>query len=244
MPLPRLVATVAATVAVSAATVTGTAAPARADTRGAMIWGGTALELSTLGVFALNFGTDLVPNHGPGMIINFTPMVIAPAVGYGARNADPALPLAIHGAGWMGVDLFLLGTLIDGRGERDRMRVGAVAWTLGAVGAVAGGVLSTRVDPGTETTAFMAAPPAGFAAGGLVLGGILVLAGGLDGDKAVSQFATGATIGLTLGLGAATYLALRDDGGDGGALAHTARLPAPRLEPGRDRFVVSVGGSF
>lgn len=141
MPLPRLVATVAATVAVSAATVTGTAAPARADTRGAMIWGGTALELSTLGVFALNFGTDLVPNHGPGMIINFTPMVIAPAVGYGARNADPALPLAIHGAGWMGVDLFLLGTLIDGRGERDRMRVGAVAWTLGAVGAVAGGVL-------------------------------------------------------------------------------------------------------
>ncbi|MBE7450987.1 MAG: hypothetical protein HS111_19470 [Kofleriaceae bacterium] len=60
----------------------------------------------------------------------------------------------------------------------------------------------------------------------------------------MSQFATGATIGLTLGLGAATYLALRDDGGDGGALAHTARLPAPRLEPGRDRFVVSVGGSF
>ncbi|MBE7450988.1 MAG: hypothetical protein HS111_19475 [Kofleriaceae bacterium] len=143
MPLPRLAATVAVTVAVSAATVTWTAAPARADTRGALIWGGTALELSTLGVFALNFGTDLVPNHGPGMIINFTPMVIAPAVGYGARNADPALPLAIHGAGWMGVDLFLLGTLIDGRGERDRMRVGAVAWTLGAVGAVAGGVLST-----------------------------------------------------------------------------------------------------
>lgn len=229
--------------AVAAITLAATASSAAADTpskhESAIVWGGTALELSMAGVFVLNFGTDLVPNHGPGMIINFTPMVIGPAVGYGARHADPTPALAIHGASWLGLDMFLLGTLIDGRADRHRMKVGTAALTLGAVGALAGGYLgATRIDPGDETSLFMGAPPLGFAAGGIFLGGLYVLIGGIDGDKAPSQFATGAVAGLTLGLGASLVYGMKDRRDPG-----TATL-APRIEPGRDRILVSFGGSF
>jgi hypothetical protein len=233
----------------SLATVTAVAllaaspSPAAAEVpQGAVVWGGTALELSMAGVFALNFGTDLVPNHGPGMIVNFTPLVIAPTVAFGARHVEPTAPLVVHGAAWLATDLFLVGTLIDGRGERRRMKVGTAAWTLGAAGAVAGGLLAaTEVDPGTETAIFMGAPPAGFAAGGIVLGGLLVLIGGIDGDKAGSQFATGAIAGLSIGLGAATYFAYADT--TAGA-RRTHRLPTAHVEPSRERILVSVGGSF
>lgn len=241
--MPRLTSLAAAVTLVAAATADPAAAAPSETTENALVWGGTALELSTAAVFLLNFGTDLVPNHGPGLAVNFTPMLIAPAVGFGARHTDPTPALAVHGASWVGLDLFLLGTLIDGRHERDRMKVGTAALTLGAAGALAGGYLGARrVDRGDETTAFMAAPPAGFVAGGLVLGGIYVLAGGLDGDKAPSQLATGAVAGLSIGLGVATYLALREDGAAAGATART--LPTPRLEPSRERIVFSVGGAF
>lgn len=241
-PMSRLAA-VAVTVIASTTALAAAVAPAAAETAGkhesAIAWGGTALELSTAGVFLLNFGTDLVPNHGPGMIINFTPMVIGPAVGYGARNADPTPALAVHGGGWLGLDLFLVGTLIDGRADRHRMKVGTAALTLGAVGALAGGYLAaTRIDPGSETSLFMGAPPLGFAAGGVFLGGLYVLIGGIDGDKAASQFATGAVAGLTLGLGAATIYAMKDRRDPGVAAL------APRIEPSRDQIVFSVGGAF
>lgn len=223
---------------VLAATGGADAAPSEKN-ENAIVWGGTALELSMAGVFALNFGTDLVPNHGPGMIINFTPMVIAPAVGFGARHTDPTPALAVHGASWLGLDMFMLGTLIDGRADRHRMKIGTAALTMGAVGAIAGGILgATRVDRGDETSLFMGAPPLGFAAGGLALGGLLVLIGGIDGDKAPSQFATGAVAGMTLGLGAAAYYSWRDRSPTG-----TAEL-APRIAPSKDQIVFSLGGNF
>jgi hypothetical protein len=118
------------------------------------------------------------------------------------------------------------------------MKVGTAALTMGAVGALAGGYLSaTRIDAGDETSLFMGAPPLGFAAGGIVLGGLLVLIGGIDGDKAVSQFATGAVAGLTLGLGAAAVYGAKDRS------TGTAQL-APRVEPSREQIVFSVGGAF
>lgn len=205
------------------------ASPAHADQTpsAAMAWGVTTGELATAGVFYLNFGTDLIPNHGPALAFNFTPMVLAPGVAYLARNADPRPALAIHGAGWLGLDLFLLGTLIDGRAETHRMKIGPAALGLAGAGALVGGYYAyTRVDTRRDAGAALLAPGAGFAAGGLVLGGIYVLAAGLDGDKAPSQFATGAIAGLSIGLGVATYV------------AHTERPPrvplaaaAARLTP-------------
>lgn len=233
-----------AAAAALAATLAVAPAPAAADEPSAPIaWGGLATELSVAGVFALNFGTDLVPNHGPGMIVNFTPLVIGPVTGWGMRHVDAGPALAVHGAGWLGFDLFLLGALIDGRAERDRLAVGPAALTLGAVGALAGGYLgATAVDGRDESVAFMGGPPAGFVVGGLVLGGIYVLAGGLDGDKALSQFTTGAVAGLSIGLGVSTLMAYRGFG-DTAPVAAAATL-TPRLAPGRDRVLFSVGGSF
>lgn len=244
--MPRLVLPAAA------AAVTFSLLPARpavADTpsssgpNAALAWGVAAGELSTAAVFYLNFGTDLVPNHGPGMIVNFAPMLIAPAVGWGARHADPAPAFAVHGAGWLGLDLFMLGSLIDGRGERDRMKVGTAALTLGALGAIGGGILgATQIGDDDEAAPFLAGPPLGFVAGGVVLGGLLVLAGGIDGDKAPSQFATGAIAGLTIGLGVASYAAFR--GGLGGDGKDATSRVTPAVQPGPRRFVVSFGGAF
>ncbi len=235
------------TLATACALLAAVPSPAAAETPdGAIAWGGTALELSMAGVFYLNFGTDLVPNHGPGMIVNFTPIVIAPAIGWAQRNADPTPALVVHGAAWYGLDAFLIGTLIDGRADRDRMRIGTTALALGAVGTVAGGLVAAReVDRGDETSAFMAAAPLGFAAGGLVLGGLYVLIGGIDGDKAPSQFATGAAAGLALGLAASTVYCVTHEPGDAGSgAAQAASKLSPRVEPGPQRVMFSVGGSF
>ncbi len=208
--------------------------PARAERvrhahepRAAMAWGVTTGELATAGIFYLNFGTSTIPSGGPGFAFNFTPMVLAPGVAYLARNADPRPALAIHGAGWLGLDLFLIGTLIDGRAETHRMKVGPVALGLAGAGALVGGYYAwTHVDTRRDAGFALLAPGAGFAAGGLFLGGLYVLAGGLDGDKASSQFATGAVAGLSIGLAVATYV------------AHTERPPrvplaaaAARLTP-------------
>lgn len=240
MSRPRLLPAVTA-VAVCAATV----APVAADTeprldRG-LAWGGLTLEASMAGVFAINFGTRLVPNHGPGLLFNFTPMVLAPGVGWLMRDVDADPAYALHGAAWAGFDLFLLGALIDGRHDRDRMRVGKTAWTLGALGALAGGVLgATRLDDTDESIRWMVAPPAGFVAGGIGLGTLLVFIGGLDGDKALSQWTTGAAVGLAAGLGFGTYYALRAND-DSPATRVTA---TPALDPHGRRFLLSFGGRF
>ncbi len=42
----------------------------------------------------------------------------------------------------LGFDLFLVGTLIDGRSDRDGVRAGTAAWTLGGLGMLAGAAMS------------------------------------------------------------------------------------------------------
>jgi hypothetical protein len=171
----------------------------------------TAGELATAGVFAANFN-NVWPNHGPALALNFTPLLLGPAAGFGAYygDLDPRPALAIHGAGWYGIEGFLIGALIDGRDKGWGLRAGTFAWTIGAIGAIGGGVIgATAVDGKSEGAAWLASAPVGFIGGGLVLGGLLVLIGGIDGDHASGQFATGALVGLTLGLGASTLLAYR-----------------------------------
>ncbi len=206
-------------------------------------YGITTLELSTAGVFGLAFGTQY-KMEGPRMLIATAPLVLAGAAGYGAYalDADPRPALAVHGAGWLGLDLFMLGSLIEGRDKAFGLRAGPLAWTLGGIGAVAGGLVGWFGPDGSrETAAWLSAPAGGFLAGGLVLGGVLVLAGGLDGDKAPGQFTTGALAGLTIGLGAATYFVLRDRAeAPGGTTAHVT----PLVEGGPRRFMLSFGGAF
>lgn len=197
-------------------------------------YGVTTVELTLAGVFALNFGTkQRIP-----VALNLSPLVLAPLAAYGADRAelDPTPALAIHGAGWLGLDLFLIGALLDGRDKRWGLRAGKFAWTLGALGTLAGGVVgATAIDGSDESGLWLAAPPAGFIAGGVLIGGILVLAGGVDGDDAPGQFATGAIAGLTIGLTVATVLGYRGFGDtDPGA----ARVEAPR------RWMVGWGAAF
>jgi hypothetical protein len=197
-------------------------------------------ELGTAGVFALNFGTDLPDRYL--VPVNFTPFLLAPAAAYGAFRAklDPRPTMALHGALWFGADLFLLGALIDGRERAWQLRRGTVAWTLGGIGVLAGGLAgAVAIRDDDALLAWMIGPPIGFAAGGLVLGGVLVLAGGADGDDALGQFATGAIVGTTLGLGVAGVLAYSDHR----ATRRLARF-VPHVTPGSDRVVVSFGGTW
>jgi|GEM_PF-5894487 len=189
-----------------------TATPVRADEPYApAAYGVTVLELGMAGVFAANFN-NVWPSHGPALALNFTPMVLGAGAGIGAHYADlDARPaLAVHGAGWFGIEGFLIGALIDGSDKSWGLRAGRWAWTLGAIGAIGGGVIgATAIDGNSESVAWLGAAPGGFVAGGFFLGGLLVLIGGVDGDHASGQFATGALVGLTLGLGASTFLAYR-----------------------------------
>ena len=123
---------------------------------------------------------------------------------------------------------------------------GGAAWTLGGLGAVAGAVLGAR-HGASDATAWFAGPAAGFVAGGIGLGGLLVLIGGVDGDDAPGQFVTGATVGLAVGLGAATALALRASAATSSArsrqLATVARY-LPRVAASPARVLLTVGGRF
>lgn len=224
------------------------AAPPRAhadDAPNAPLSYGVAVgELATFGVFAANFN-NLWPSTGPALILNFTPMVLGPAAALGAHygQLDVRPALATHGAGWFGVTGLMLGALIDGRATRWQMKRGVFAWSLGAVGAIAGGVLgATSVDTVGGGAVWLAAPPLGFVAGGLVIGGFLVLLGGLDGDDAIGQFSTGAIAGSALGLGVATWFAFHDS--DGGTTSRVqASVDGPALSDDR-ATIFSFGGAW
>jgi hypothetical protein len=229
-------------IAITAAlTVAPPAARAEAPSP-ALGWGVLTGELAIAGVFYGHFGANALPTRGPGMIVNFTPMVLGGVGAYAgyALDLDPRPAFAVHGAGWMGLNLFLVGSLIDGRDRRWGVRAGPAAWTLGALGSIAGGVIgATAVDGRDESMYWMAAPGMGFMAGGLGLGGLLILIGGVEGDHAMGQLALGAACGFGVGLGVATYLAYRGvgDTAPGSATPRTG-------DAGRGRFVLSWGGAF
>lgn len=232
--------------ALSCLALAALAEPAAADRhdRGdsALVHGVFVGELATAGVFALNFGTDL-PDRSYQLPVNFTPAVLGPAAAYGAYRAelDPRPVMTIHGALWGATDLFLLGALLDGRERSWQLRAGPIAWTLGGLGALAGGLAgATAMRDSDARLAWMVGPPAGFAAGGLVLGGILVVVGGADGDNAMGQLATGAIIGTTLGLAVAGALAYTEHRA---TLRRVARY-VPHVQPGTERVVLSFGGRW
>ena len=100
-------------------------------------YGAVALEYGMFGVFYANFN-DVWSSKGPALALNFTPMVLGAGAAIGAHYGDfnPRPAHAIHGAGWFGVEGFLIGALIDGRDKGWGLRAGRWAWTLGAIGAV------------------------------------------------------------------------------------------------------------
>ncbi len=217
---------------------------AEADAETGLAWGLLTTEASTAGVFALNFGVRGWPSHGPALALNFAPMLLGPGAGIGAHYAglDPRPAYAIHGAGAMGFDLFLVGALIDGRADKDGLRVGTAAWTLGAAGAAFGAwVGASEIDNADEGAAFYAAPIGGFVVGGFVIGGIAALVTH-DSDKALRGFALGAAIGLGLGLGGSTIYAFLDRSGTRDEESN-ARL-APGSSASNAPVLFSFGGSF
>lgn len=219
-----------------------TARPARASEEGALAYGFLAGELSMAGVFALNFGVDGWPNEGPAFALNFAPMVIGPGAGLAAHflDLDPRPAYAMHGATVVGFDLFMMGLLIDGRGEQDGIRVGPTAWTLGAVGAAAGAVLgATQIGDKTEGSAFYAAPLAGFAGGGIVIGGLAALAT-KDSNKAFQRVVMGATGGLTLGIVGSLIFATSD----GKEPRRSPRKSHPAVTATPETVMFSYGGIF
>jgi hypothetical protein len=234
-----------ALVIATAAAVLG-AAPsrARADSEGALAWGFLAGEASTAGVFALNFGVRGWPNKGPALALNFTPMVLGPGIGAAAHygGLDPRPAYAIHGAGAMGFDLFLVGGLIDGRSDRDGFRVGTAAWTLGAVGAGFGAWIgASEIDNADEGAAFYVAPIGGFVAGGLVIGGISALVT-RDSNKAMRGFIMGAAIGLSAGLAGSTVFAFMDRSGTRDEKSSARTVLHPSAETVTN--LLSVSGAF
>lgn len=219
-----------------------TTAAAEDQRSGTVAWGVAGLELGMAADFTLAFTTKV---HSSGAATTGLALGVF-AVGGGmaalAYEADlgAAGPVIGHGAAWMGLDMFLLGTLIDGRDDRHRMKIGPTSIALGIGGTIAGGLLASRSRTGTADSVWLGAAPGGFLAGGLALGGLLVLIGGIDGDKAVSQFTIGGIAGLSIGLGAAIWYTQTQQPSTNSA--RTALVPS--VDIGAGRTIFSYGGAF
>jgi len=199
-------------------------------------WGAASLELSGAAYVALRFGAHAFPEDGPGALAaNLAPAVVGAGAAFAAHHwgLDPTPALAAHGAFWTGVDLFVLGTLIDGRDQRDGLRVGPAAWILGAIGTIGGGVLGATVgDRAPE--AWLVAPTAG-AMGGALIGVLWVLlSGDISGDRSAARLTIGVVGGVTAAIATAAIVG-----------AYTEPVEAtPRVELGRGRVLASFGGTF
>ncbi len=215
----------------------GLAHAERSKPDGALAWGILSTELTTAGVFAVNAYVEDWP-----LVLNFAPMVLGPAAGVAAHYAGlgPRPAYAIHGASMLGLDLFMVGVLVDGRNDRDGVRIGRTAWLLGALGAATGAWFgATNIDGGNEPSTFFGAPLGGFVAGGFVIGGIAALAAN-DSNKAVQRFVMGGVAGLTIGLVATAVYTSTDRGK---ASASSRRL-IPRVTPDLSTVMLSYGGPF
>lgn len=221
------------------------AAPAAAEDKrsGTIAWGVAGLEVGMAADFTLAFTTKVHSTSGGTLATALGVMALGGGSALLAYKADlgAAGPVITHGAVWMGADLFILGSLIDGRNERHRLKIGPTSIALGIGGTIAGGLFASRSRTGTADSVWLAAAPGGFIAGGLAIGGMIVLIGGLDGDKAVSQFAIGGIAGLSIGLGAAIWYTTTQQPAPSSA-ARTSLVPTVDIGDGRTMF--SYGGSF
>lgn len=207
----------------------------------ALAWGLLATEASMAGVFSLAFNVKDWPSEGPAFMVNLAPLIIGPGAAYGAYTGvlDPRPAYALHGAATIGLNLFLVGTLIDGRNQEDGRAVGAGAWILGLLGTGAGAWIgATEVDNPREGVLFFGAPVSGFAAGGILGIATSLLAGNTDDLFKYAVY--GATAGMTVGVAGSVYFAYSDPKGPRG----TETISVPRLTTDSQRFMMSFGGSF
>ncbi|MBP6630121.1 MAG: hypothetical protein KA297_11875 [Kofleriaceae bacterium] len=202
-----------------------------------LTWGLATVDVTMASVFTMAFATDWYQGSFAVTAGAIAAIVVPAGVAVAAEIGDwPATPpLLFHDAVWLGGTGYVLGALIDGRHDRHRLRRGPWSAGLAAAGALAGGALgwAARHDD-DDAAAAMAAPAGGFLAGGLVLGTVLVVVGGVDGDRAPSQWATGAVVGGVLGASLATYLVTRDD----------PATPVARPAAGPPPVMFSFGGAF
>ena len=209
---------------------------------GPVAWGVAGLELGVAADFALAFTTDVHKSGAATTGLAFGVFALGGGMALLSYKADLGAtgPVVVHGAVWAAADLFVLGSLIDGRNERDRLKIGPTAIVLGSAGLISGGIFAYRSRTGTADSIWLGAAPGGFLAGGFAIGGILVLASGLDGDKAVSNFAIGGVAGLTIGLSAAIWYTTTQQ--PSRASSRSALLPSVGIGDGRTMF--SYGGTF
>ena len=220
-----------------------TSAAAEDKRHGSLAWGMAGLELGSAGDVALAFTTKIHQTSTGTLGLALGVFALGGGMAALAYKEDLGAtgPIIAHGAAWSGFDLFLIGTLIDGRNERTRMKIGPTAIGLGIGGTIAGGLFASRSRTGTADSIWLGAAPGGFVAGGLAIGGMIVLATGIDGDKAPSQFALGSVIGLSLGVGfAAWYSSTQQPSAS--SSARTSLVPTVDIGAGRSMF--SYGGVF
>ncbi|MBL9016190.1 MAG: hypothetical protein JNL83_18525 [Myxococcales bacterium] len=231
--------TATALVVITALSATAVAEDQRS---GPVAWGVAGLELGMAADFTLAFTTKVHSSAAATTGLALGVFALGGGMALLSHRADLGAtgPVVVHGAVWAAADLFVLGSLIDGRNERDRLKIGPTAVVLGASGLIAGGIFAYRSRTGTADSIWLGAAPGGFLAGGLAIGGILVLASGLDGDKAVSNFAIGGVAGLSIGLGAAIwYTTTQQPSRSSGS---SALVPSVGIHDGRTMF--SYGGTF
>jgi len=185
-------------------------------------WGVTGAEVGMATTFALAFSSHAKAATSPGGLVALTlgTFALGGGLGYLAYKEDLSAtpPLVLHGAAWVGLDMFLVGALIDGRDRRSGLRAGKTAFALGAVGAIGGGLLASRSKTATSDAVWLVAPGGGFIVGGLV-GGVAMLIAFKDKP---SWAAIGALSGGVIGAGVASFVAQRND--DPNAASRTAPL--------------------
>jgi hypothetical protein len=157
-----------------------------------------------------------------------------------AWSLDPRVPQAIHGAASVGAELFLMGTLIDGRDQAFGVRAGTAAYVLGAAGVLGGAVLGVRAHGAIPEYVTLGAPLAGLVVGGILVGLPLALVTN-DSNQADGRMATGAVVVGAFGVGAAVYLVTHQD--EDHAPAVGARV-TPMIDVAAGRVGMTLSGRF
>ncbi len=198
------------------------------------LWGAATWELSTAaGIAGLVTLTDENTSGTVSALMLASPVVLGlAAAGLAYRYpTDAAIPRAIHGGMWTGIDMMLIGMLIDGR-NGEGMKFGTWALSLGAAGVVVGSVVGAReVAPGSESTAWFAGPSGVMA--GFVFGGIAgLMYQRWSSDKRVRVLGWSMVTTLSIGLVASYTLALTGKSDSGSAASSSSALTiTPSIGP-------------
>jgi|GEM_PF-3372434 len=174
-------------------------------------WGTVGLEIFGAAAAVLDLTVAGVHDDDTVEVLVLTlPALLGAGLGAlaGWQGWPTSIPRAAHGALWTGFDLFLAGTLTHGALEPggDGLRLGPMAWTMGALGAGLGGYWgASKISDGDDFVLWMSAP---YVSGlvSLVSAGALALAGWAGGwkDRTTMQAIGWTGVGwFTAGLGVA-----------------------------------------